>query len=162
MLDRCDVGEGMRVLDVATGPGYVALQAASRSAEVTALDFSANMLSIARGNQKLYHEELARLEESINNTENPQPNARPGEEGFASIADQRARMPPIEFVQGDAEQLPFDDESFDAITCNFGILVQFIVKLNYVVWLVGGVNGLGRQLLGFRVHFGLVRDHVVF
>ena len=37
-----------RVLDVATGPGFVALAALERGAHVAALDFSAEMVGIAQ------------------------------------------------------------------------------------------------------------------
>jgi demethylmenaquinone methyltransferase / 2-methoxy-6-polyprenyl-1,4-benzoquinol methylase len=33
----------------------------------------------------------------------------------------RERHPDIEFVEGDAEHLPFDDETFDAVTISFGL-----------------------------------------
>jgi demethylmenaquinone methyltransferase/2-methoxy-6-polyprenyl-1,4-benzoquinol methylase len=33
----------------------------------------------------------------------------------------RERHPEIEFVEGDAEQLPFDDATFDAVTISFGL-----------------------------------------
>ena len=39
----------------------------------------------------------------------------------AMIAKARARYPAIEFREGDAEALPFEAESFDAVICNFGI-----------------------------------------
>ena len=58
----------MRVLDVATGPGYVAGAAAASGATVVGLDFSPPM-----------------------------------------IAEARRRYPDIEFHEGDAEALPFDD-----------------------------------------------------
>ena len=39
---------GMRLLDVATGPGYVAAEAAERGVDVVGLDFSDTMLAFAR------------------------------------------------------------------------------------------------------------------
>ena len=41
LLDAAGVGHGVRVLDEATGPGYVAAVAAQRGTNVTAADFSA-------------------------------------------------------------------------------------------------------------------------
>ena len=37
------------------------------------------------------------------------------------IAEARRRDPGIEFREGDAEALPFADESFDAVVCSFGV-----------------------------------------
>ena len=48
LLDAARVGPGVRVLDVATGPGYVAGAAARRGASVVGIDFSAAMLAEAR------------------------------------------------------------------------------------------------------------------
>ncbi len=48
LLDAARVGPGVRVLDVATGPGYVAAAAAQRGAAVVGVDFSAAMLAEAR------------------------------------------------------------------------------------------------------------------
>ena len=38
------------------------------------------------------------------------------------LADARGRYPGLEFRQGDAEDLPFEDGAFDAVACNFGLL----------------------------------------
>ena len=48
LLDAVQVRPGTSVLDVASGPGYVAAAAAERGARVTAVDFSAAMLKLAR------------------------------------------------------------------------------------------------------------------
>ncbi len=48
LLDAAQVRAGARVLDVASGPGYVAAAAAQRGAQVTALDFSDAMVEMAR------------------------------------------------------------------------------------------------------------------
>jgi demethylmenaquinone methyltransferase/2-methoxy-6-polyprenyl-1,4-benzoquinol methylase len=37
------------------------------------------------------------------------------------IAEGRRRNPKIEFVEGDAERLPFGDDEFDAVTISFGL-----------------------------------------
>ena len=47
LLDLARVGEGSHVLDVATGPGYLAGRAAARGASVVGVDFSDEMLSLA-------------------------------------------------------------------------------------------------------------------
>jgi SAM-dependent methyltransferase len=49
LLDAAGVRAGMRVLDVATGPGYVAGRAAARGASVVGIDFSPQILELAAG-----------------------------------------------------------------------------------------------------------------
>jgi SAM-dependent methyltransferase len=80
LLDAAGVKAGMRVLDLACGPGLVASGAAERGALPVGLDFSSAMVALAR-----------------------------------------ADHPGIRFEEGDAEVLPFADESFDAVVANFGI-----------------------------------------
>jgi ubiquinone/menaquinone biosynthesis C-methylase UbiE len=72
---------GAEVIDVASGPGYVAAAAADKGCTVTGVDFSATMVERAK---KLF--------------------------------------PKIKFVEGDAEQLPVPDQSFDNYLMNFGLL----------------------------------------
>lgn len=48
LLDAVGAGDGARLLDTATGPGYVAAAAAQRGARAIGLDFSAAMLAEAR------------------------------------------------------------------------------------------------------------------
>jgi SAM-dependent methyltransferase len=81
LLDVLGVKAGLELLDIATGPGYVAGAAAQRGACVVAVDFSSAMISQAR---RIY--------------------------------------PEVEFREGDAEQLPFPADMFDAAVMNFGIL----------------------------------------
>ncbi|MEM7171691.1 MAG: methyltransferase domain-containing protein [Pseudomonadota bacterium] len=38
------------------------------------------------------------------------------------LAHARQRLPLVEFIEADAQNLPFEDEEFDAIICNFGIM----------------------------------------
>jgi SAM-dependent methyltransferase len=50
LLDAVEVTRGARLLDVATGPGYVARRAADRGARVLGVDFSLEMVARARHN----------------------------------------------------------------------------------------------------------------
>ena len=81
LLDAAQVRAGSRVLDVATGAGYIAADAHQRGAVAIGLDFSPAQVELAR---KTY--------------------------------------PDIEFRQGDAENLPFEANAFDAVTMGLGLL----------------------------------------
>src|SRR5262245_60871608 len=81
LLDAVAVAPGLRLLDVACGPGDASAAAALRGAQVTGVDFAAAMV-----------EQASRLH------------------------------PGLTFRTGDAEALPFDDASFDAVIVNFGVL----------------------------------------
>ena len=48
LLDTAEVGRDTRLLDVASGPGYVAARAAERGASVVGLDIAEAMLALAR------------------------------------------------------------------------------------------------------------------
>src|SRR5262249_22676865 len=55
LLDAVRAGPGVRILDVATGPGYVAGAAAARGAGVVSIDFSPAMLERARRDHPHVH-----------------------------------------------------------------------------------------------------------
>jgi ubiquinone/menaquinone biosynthesis C-methylase UbiE len=71
-----------RVLEIACGPGFVALLFAERAREVVGLDLTATLLEKARQRQH--------------------------ERGLKNI----------QFIQGDAEQMPFPDGSFSIVACH--------------------------------------------
>jgi len=79
LLVALNLQPGGDLLDVATGPGYLAAAAAARGASVVGVDFATAMVEQAR---KLY--------------------------------------PALAFRVGNAEALPFADQSFDAVGSNFG------------------------------------------
>lgn len=81
LLDAAEVSAGMSILDVGCGPGYVSAAAAEQGAIPTGLDFSKEMVAVAR---KMF--------------------------------------PQIEFVEGDAQNLPFAKARFDRVLANFALL----------------------------------------
>jgi demethylmenaquinone methyltransferase/2-methoxy-6-polyprenyl-1,4-benzoquinol methylase len=78
-VDLARVGPGSKALDVATGTGDLAIELASRGAEVVGSDFSEGMLDVAR-----------------------------------------RKAPQLRWEQGNALDLPYGDDSFDAATVGFG------------------------------------------
>ncbi len=84
---------GRTLLDVATGTGNLAIQAAEAGAVVTGLDLVDELLDVARDRAE-------------------------------------ARGQAITWVEGDAEALPFGDDSFDVVTSIFG--VQFAPRSEVV------------------------------
>jgi SAM-dependent methyltransferase len=84
LLESVRVKSGMRVLDVASGPGYAAGAAAARGATVVGIDFSPLMVEEARRR-------------------------------YESVAS-------LEFLEGDAQRLPFESNQFGAVVMNFGLL----------------------------------------
>jgi ubiquinone/menaquinone biosynthesis C-methylase UbiE len=78
LLDAAGVRHDMKVLDLASGPGYVAERAAARGAHPIGIDIAEPMLELAR-----------------------------------------RRQPELEFRHADAEDLPFEDGSFDAVVGGF-------------------------------------------
>ena len=83
VIERSGLEPGMDLLDVACGTGNATIPAAREGARVTGLDFSPELLEIARER--------------------------------ASDA-----MVEVEWIEGDAQELPFDDASFDRVISTFG------------------------------------------
>jgi SAM-dependent methyltransferase len=82
-VERMGVEPGMDVLDVACGTGNATIPAAQAGARVTGVDFSPDLLAIAR----------------------------------ERAAD---AMVEVDWVEGDVQELPFDDASFDRLISTFG------------------------------------------
>jgi ubiquinone/menaquinone biosynthesis C-methylase UbiE len=83
IVERAGIEPGMEVLDVACGTGNATIPAARTGARVTGLDFSPELLAVAR----------------------------------ERAAD---AMVEVEWVEGDASELPFEDGSFDRVVSTFG------------------------------------------
>jgi ubiquinone/menaquinone biosynthesis C-methylase UbiE len=81
LLAAVDAQQNSKLLDVASGPGYVAAEAARRGLDATGADIAENMVSEAR-----------------------------------------RRFSKTKFEIADAENLRYEDATFDAVTCAFGML----------------------------------------
>jgi ubiquinone/menaquinone biosynthesis C-methylase UbiE len=81
LVSDADVSAGLAVLDVACGPGYLSDYVRKLGANPTGVDFSDNMVAIAK-----------------------------------------EMFPGISFLCGDAQNLPCENDSFDRVLINFGLL----------------------------------------
>ena len=84
-VERLDLKPGMKVLDVATGTGNLAIPAAKTGADVTGIDIAPNLID--------------------------QANERAKTEGVTA-----------KFEVGDAEALPYEDDTFDVVMTMFGAM----------------------------------------
>ena len=93
---------GQRALDLCCGTGDLALAIAQRGAQVAGLDFSEQMLETA---------------------EKRQSGIRSRERGGVAPASRIPHPvpPPPHFVRGDAQHIPFSDNSFDIVTVGYGL-----------------------------------------
>jgi SAM-dependent methyltransferase len=85
LVEACQIGPGMRVLDVAAGTGNASIPAAQRGAAVTASDLTPELLDAGRRRAEADGVEL-------------------------------------EWVEADAEHLPFDDAAFDVVMSSIGAM----------------------------------------
>jgi demethylmenaquinone methyltransferase/2-methoxy-6-polyprenyl-1,4-benzoquinol methylase len=93
---------GQRALDLCCGTGDLARALARRGAQVAGLDFSEQMLAAAQR-----RESRGRIQEPEavrHATRNPQHGS-----------------PSPRFVRGDAQRIPFPDNSFDIVTIGYGL-----------------------------------------
>ena len=92
VADLARVSPAARALDLCCGTGDIAFALAQRGADVTGLDFSPQMLKVAAGRSQKWN--------------SPTSNSQ---------------LPTPKFMQGDAQQLPFAENSFDIVTVGYGL-----------------------------------------
>jgi demethylmenaquinone methyltransferase / 2-methoxy-6-polyprenyl-1,4-benzoquinol methylase len=96
VVELAAVKPGNRALDLCCGTGDISFTLARRGAEVTGLDFSKKMLEVA--------ENRSRKPETGGQKKNPQ-----------------SAIHNPQFIQGDAQQIPFPKNSFDIVTVGYGL-----------------------------------------
>jgi SAM-dependent methyltransferase len=84
LVNLLKIQPGESVLDIACGNGNTAITARRRGAKVTGIDFTSELLEIAKEEERI------------------------------------AGINGIEWKEGDAHNLPFDDETFDVVLSTFG------------------------------------------
>jgi len=100
------VRPGDRALDLCCGTGDIALALAHRGAEVVGLDFTAPMLAVAK--KRIQHSVFSVQKENSQSTILAAPKRSEGGRN-------------LQFVRGDAQQIPFDDAVFDIVTVGYGL-----------------------------------------
>jgi len=96
VIKLAQIKNGDRALDLCCGTGDISFALARGGAETTGLDFSAQMLEVAQNRSQ--------KSEARNQNKNPQSEIRNPQ-----------------FLQGDAQQLPFSENSFDIVTVGYGL-----------------------------------------
>lgn len=93
LLKLAKARPGERALDLCCGTGDVSFALARQSVEVVGLDFSEPMLAVA------------------------------AQRSQAQSPKSKVQSPslPVQFVRGDAQQIPFPDASFDLVTISYGL-----------------------------------------
>jgi demethylmenaquinone methyltransferase / 2-methoxy-6-polyprenyl-1,4-benzoquinol methylase len=92
---------GQRALDLCCGTGDLALGLAGHGVHGVGLDFSQQMLQVAARRSSAVHTQDPTAPRATRNT-------------------QQAPLP-LRFVHGDAQRLPFADNSFDVVTVGYGL-----------------------------------------
>jgi demethylmenaquinone methyltransferase/2-methoxy-6-polyprenyl-1,4-benzoquinol methylase len=92
VVELAAVQSGNRALDLCCGTGDIAFALAQRGAETTGLDFSDKMLEVAKTRSR-------ELKSPTSISQLPSPN----------------------FIQGDAQVIPFPENSFDVVTVGYGL-----------------------------------------
>jgi demethylmenaquinone methyltransferase/2-methoxy-6-polyprenyl-1,4-benzoquinol methylase len=118
-LARPQAGE--RALDVCCGTGDLAFGLARFGVKVVALDFSQEMLAVAGRRARGRRSEVRGQRSEVRGQRSEVRGQRSEVRGQRSeIRDQIIHHPPS-FLQGDAQQLPFPDCTFDIVTVGYGL-----------------------------------------
>jgi demethylmenaquinone methyltransferase / 2-methoxy-6-polyprenyl-1,4-benzoquinol methylase len=110
---------GLRALDLCCGTGDLALGLARSGAETVGLDFSEQMLEVALAKSDIWYGKCP----------SPAPSAaiecQKTEQSDRRLPSKVGTTKPpvraLRFIQGDAQQVPFPDNSFDIVTVGYGL-----------------------------------------
>jgi demethylmenaquinone methyltransferase / 2-methoxy-6-polyprenyl-1,4-benzoquinol methylase len=106
LIELSQAAPGACALDVCCGTGDLAFGLAGRGARVTGLDFSPEMLEVAR-----------RRKSGIAGATPGGARREPGDSGEGTNFGVRS----LYFIRGDAMQIPFAEQSFDIVTVGYGL-----------------------------------------
>jgi demethylmenaquinone methyltransferase/2-methoxy-6-polyprenyl-1,4-benzoquinol methylase len=103
---------GNRALDVCCGTGDLALGLAREGAMVVGLDFSQEMLAIAQAKVRSLESKVRSPKSKV---QSPESKVQSPEFKVQSLESK------VQFVRGDAQNVPFPDNSFDVVTVGYGL-----------------------------------------
>jgi demethylmenaquinone methyltransferase / 2-methoxy-6-polyprenyl-1,4-benzoquinol methylase len=121
VIRLADVRPGERALDLCCGTGDLAFALAAAGARVTGLDFNEEMLRVATQRSQ-------RLQKQANQIQTAKPQ--------------------VEFIRGDAQQIPFPEETFDVVTIGYGL--RNLADLNAGIRDMHRVTKSGGRLLALE------------
>jgi demethylmenaquinone methyltransferase / 2-methoxy-6-polyprenyl-1,4-benzoquinol methylase len=130
LLRLADPQPGALALDLCCGTGDIALALARRGAAVTGLDFSEEMLAVARRKTKFRDsncERAPRPENSELGSEFQSQQSTVCDSGCVKPPIRQSLIPPLplvpspQFIRGDALQIQFPDNTFDIVTVGYGL-----------------------------------------
>ena len=112
LIQLARVQPGERALDVCCGTGDLALALARRGAQTVGLDFNDEMLRIAEA-------KAGKSVEWRTEVRGQRAETELGAEDASRITHRASSR--LRFVRGDAQQIPFPDNSFDIVTIGYGL-----------------------------------------
>src|SRR5215831_11631626 len=107
LVRMAGIEPGCRALDVCCGTGDLCFALAEGGAEVIGLDFNEPMLAVARRKADAW-----KVTKEV-------PEIQSAKQGLSTAGLPAMAVP--RFVHGDAQQLPFDDASFDIVSVGYGL-----------------------------------------
>ena len=129
VIDLARPRPGEHALDVCCGTGDLALALARHGVQTVGLDFNEPMLRLAEIRKSMLQKRISRtaaaLPQGAGTASSPKDSQRSDNDGDGAVPAPVRVLPEsalsLRFVQGDAEQLPFAEGSFDIVTVGYGL-----------------------------------------